>query len=444
MRLRDQGGLIVIDFIDMRNPQHISDVEKTLRHAMHEDKARHEVGRISHFGLLEVSRQRLRPAAAATSYVACPMCEGHGLVRTTESAVLVVLRKMHNRVAQGDLAGLKVSVPRDVALYLLNQKREDLAQLERRYGTRIQVVLREDLMPHQSEYEGRPRVEGEAREPVGLRLGGVAAPPPEAAPVAEAAPAPAAQNGAAPAPADKNGKRRRRRRGRRRGRGMTPALAIAEGLRDLGVSLGLAPPLAAATTEDADGHEDDLMGQVELSDLAGEEGEAEVAGEEAGVVEEPWGDYLDESDASESMEVGDAADLPATAPHDGPAADEESVGITATREPASSELTSPLGHVTEAEAPAKDEAAPKRRSRRGGSRAKRPATAAAKAPPRKPAARRQKADEAPPTPAPAAAPESPRPAARPSRRKAPTGSRPRSRSRGAGRAGKPRGPSSES
>src|ERR1700687_4405738 len=177
LRLRDLGGLIVIDFIDMRNPQHINEVEKALRAAMHEDKARHEAGRISHFGLLEVSRQRLRPAAAATSYVACQMCEGHGLVRTTESAALVALRKIHNRVAQGDAAALKVSLPPEVAVYLLNQKREGLAQLERRYATRIQVVLKEELMPHQLETEVRARVEGAAPEPPQqMRLGGVAAP----------------------------------------------------------------------------------------------------------------------------------------------------------------------------------------------------------------------------------------------------------------------------
>src|SRR6185436_7227518 len=134
------------------------------RGAMHEDKARHEAGRISHFGLLEVSRQRLRPAAAATSYVACPMCDGHGLVRTTESAALVNLRKIHNRIAQGDVASLRVSLPNEVAMYLLNQKREDLAQLERRYAAKIQVAMRGDLMPHQSEIEVKERIEGAQTE----------------------------------------------------------------------------------------------------------------------------------------------------------------------------------------------------------------------------------------------------------------------------------------
>jgi ribonuclease E len=256
LRLRDLGGLIVIDFIDMRNPQHIGEVEKALRAAMHEDKARHEVGRISHFGLLEVSRQRLRPAAAATSYVACAMCDGHGLVRTTESAALVALRKIHIRVAHGDVAFLKVSLPRDVALYLLNQKREDLAQLEHRYATRLQIVLREDLMPHQSEFEVRARVEGERREQPSLRLGGVA----PGAPMAAAA---APENGTVPAeavaaaegdtvPVERTGKRRRRRRGRRRGLARQAAAAIGEGLAALGAHAAVAAQADASTHHEAD------------------------------------------------------------------------------------------------------------------------------------------------------------------------------------------------
>jgi len=251
LRLRDVGGLIVIDFIDMRNPQHISEVEKAMRTAMFEDKARHEVGRISHFGLLEISRQRLRPAATATTYVTCRMCDGYGLVRTTESAALVALRKVHNRVAQGDAGSLKVSLPTDVAMYLLNQKREDLAQLERRYGTKIIVQTRDDLMPHQCEIEVKPRSEGVT--PQGLRLGGLAAPvvvtvtanttaPASSenggveagtAPGAEAEQIPASAEGekhpvsaSAANEAAERGQRKRRRRGRRRGRGRLAAESL--------------------------------------------------------------------------------------------------------------------------------------------------------------------------------------------------------------------------
>jgi ribonuclease E len=157
LRLRDLGGIIVVDFIDMRIQSHINDVERALREAMRPEKARHDVGRISRLGLLEISRQRLRPAAVASSYMACPMCEGHGSVRTAESAALGTLRKIHNRVAEGDIAQLTVTLPRDVAMYLLNQKREDVATLERRYSARIQVVINDKLMPHQSEIETRTR-----------------------------------------------------------------------------------------------------------------------------------------------------------------------------------------------------------------------------------------------------------------------------------------------
>jgi ribonuclease E len=284
LRLRDLGGLIVIDFIDMRNAQHMAEVERTFREAMHEDKARHESGRISHFGLLEVSRQRLRPAAAAASYAACPMCEGHGLVRTTESAALVALRKIHNRVAQGDTAALRASLPPEVAIYLLNQKRDDLAQLERRYATRIQVALEDGLMPHQLEMEVRTRLEaGQAKLPPS-RVGGIAA--------AEAAPA-AVENGgavavAAPAPeagakvegdTPQPGKRRRRRRGRRRGRGRQAAAAIGEALAAIGQQTSLTREPAEAGTV--------AVAEAETSPRAAGQGvqaaEVEVAAREAGL-----------------------------------------------------------------------------------------------------------------------------------------------------------------
>lgn len=242
LRLRDVGGLIVIDFIDMRNPQHISEVEKALRTAMFEDKARHEVGRISHFGLLEVSRQRLRPAATATTYVTCRMCDGYGLVRTTESAALVALRKVHNRVAQGDVGSASVSVPADVAMYLLNQKREDLTQLERRYGVKIVVHPREDLMPHQCEIEVKPRSEAAPAEVASLRLGGLAAAAGNGASITHETEPPAEEprsvetatpgaSAAAPAPPATEEKaegatRKRRRRGRRRGRGRLAAESL--------------------------------------------------------------------------------------------------------------------------------------------------------------------------------------------------------------------------
>ncbi|HSQ00276.1 MAG TPA: Rne/Rng family ribonuclease, partial [Candidatus Dormibacteraeota bacterium] len=165
LRLRDIGGLIVVDFIDMRDNRHVQEVEQALRTAMKPDKARYETGRISRLGLLEISRQRMRPAAMATTYTSCPMCEGHGAVRTTESAALVALRKIHNRVSLGDVATLRAALPPSVALYLLNQKRDELARLEQRYAARIHVELRDSLMPHQVEIEVRERVVAAASTP---------------------------------------------------------------------------------------------------------------------------------------------------------------------------------------------------------------------------------------------------------------------------------------
>jgi ribonuclease E len=225
LRLRDIGGLIVVDFIDMRDSHHIQAVERALRDALKPDKARHEVGRISRLGLLEISRQRLRPAATATTYTACPMCEGHGAVRTTESAALVALRKIHNRVALGDAAGLRAALPTAVALYLLNQKRDDLARLEQRYDTRLAIELKDALMPHQMEIEVRERAAAE--RVAAVPHGGVAE--------ADAPAAAASGNGAAPPSGNGTpGKKKRRRRGRRRGSGLRAAAAIGDALASLG------------------------------------------------------------------------------------------------------------------------------------------------------------------------------------------------------------------
>jgi len=247
LRLRDLGGIIVIDFIDMRTQSHINDVERTLRDAMRADKAKHDIGHISRLGLLEVSRQRLRPAAVASSYTACPMCEGHGAVRTTESAALVTLRKIHHRVAEGDVAQMKVSLPRDVAMYVLNQKRDDLAILEARYAARIQVVISDKLMPHESEIETRTRKIDERAVPIvkpgevaaadvtiparGARERAAAGPLDTAAHVAAAAGAPARRpptalrRDGATEPAVEGAEGRARRRRRRGGRGRRGGVA---------------------------------------------------------------------------------------------------------------------------------------------------------------------------------------------------------------------------
>jgi ribonuclease E len=314
LRLRDVGGLVVIDFIDMRNPQHIAEAERTLREAMRQDKARHEIGRISHFGLLEISRQRLRPAAAATSYTACPMCDGHGLVRTTESAALVALRKIHNRISQGDVATLRVSLPPDVAVYLLNQKRDDLAQLERRYATRLHVALKPDLMPHESELEVRTRLEaGQATVPQ-IRLGGIAPSEPAAAAPSTAndggpattAPEPVAATAAAEPAAP--GKHRRRRRGRHRGRGRQAAAAIGEVLAALGAQTSLThadeeEQAVPTQTEEHAADTAEIDEEFERAEAPGEQAPASQVGAAADT-EAPVASELSQTQAAAGSPVG--------------------------------------------------------------------------------------------------------------------------------------------
>jgi ribonuclease E len=140
LRLRDLAGLVVIDFIDMESKRHNAMVERRLKEALKNDRARIQVGHISHFGLLEMSRQRLRPSLAETSFVTCPHCGGAGHVRSTESAAIHVLRGIEDEGAKRRSAEIIVHVATPVALYLLNHKRERLREIEIRYGMRVIVA----------------------------------------------------------------------------------------------------------------------------------------------------------------------------------------------------------------------------------------------------------------------------------------------------------------
>jgi ribonuclease E len=139
LRLRDLGGLVVIDFIDMRDRKHIQEVERCLKNALKRDKARTEMSRISKFGLLEVSRQRLKPALQDETSLPCPHCKGQGLIRSKESLGLTVLRKIQAAAVKGNLLGAKAKVPLEAANYLLNEKRDRLLKLEQEYSIRLHV-----------------------------------------------------------------------------------------------------------------------------------------------------------------------------------------------------------------------------------------------------------------------------------------------------------------
>ncbi|MCX7274836.1 MAG: Rne/Rng family ribonuclease [Burkholderiales bacterium] len=139
MRLRDLGGLIVIDFIDMENTKNQREVEQRLKDALHYDRARVQMGKISRFGLMELSRQRLRPALNEGTHITCPRCNGTGVIRDTESSALHVLRVIQEEAMKDNTATVHAQVPVDVATYLLNEKRAEIAKLEARL--KVEVVL---------------------------------------------------------------------------------------------------------------------------------------------------------------------------------------------------------------------------------------------------------------------------------------------------------------
>jgi ribonuclease E len=147
VRLRDLAGLIVIDFIDMEDNRHIAQVERRLKEAMRTDRARIQIGRISPFGLLELSRQRLRPSLAEVSTQKCPHCAGTGFIRSTESTALRVLRGIEEEGMKSRSVALKVSVPASVAIYILNQKRTTLTAIERRHNLEISFEPDDSLVP---------------------------------------------------------------------------------------------------------------------------------------------------------------------------------------------------------------------------------------------------------------------------------------------------------
>ncbi|MCP4682994.1 MAG: Rne/Rng family ribonuclease [Desulfobacterales bacterium] len=142
LRLRDIGGLVVIDFIDMRDKKHIRNVEKLMRDETKVDRAKIDIAGISKFGLLELSRQRLRPSIESKSYETCQYCQGRGLIPSVESASVSLLRQIWMGVSKKEVSQVKGVLPLDVAMYLQNNKRKALAQLEYRYG--VPIILQGD------------------------------------------------------------------------------------------------------------------------------------------------------------------------------------------------------------------------------------------------------------------------------------------------------------
>ncbi len=149
LRLRDIGGLIVIDFIDMDNPKHQRDVENRIKDALHSDRARVQMSKISRFGLMEISRQRLRPALAEGSHITCPRCNGTGHIRDVQSSSLQILRIIQEEALQISAASIYCQVPIEVAAFLLNEKRSEIIKIENHFKLDVCIIPNKKLeTPH--------------------------------------------------------------------------------------------------------------------------------------------------------------------------------------------------------------------------------------------------------------------------------------------------------
>lgn len=180
LRLRDMGGLIVIDFIDMEDKRHNREVEKRFKEETRTDRAKISMSTISRFGLLELSRQRLRPSLESMSYQTCGCCQGRGLIPSVETASLTFLRQIRSGMARKGISSIKGTLPIQVAAYLQNRKRQELAQLEIRYD--IEIILegdpalspgagtltfgKDERLSEETNREEKPRPEVQKSEPV--------------------------------------------------------------------------------------------------------------------------------------------------------------------------------------------------------------------------------------------------------------------------------------
>ena len=278
LRLRDLAGLIVIDFIDMEESKNNHAVERRLKDAMRFDRARIQLGKISAFGLLELSRQRLRPSLMETSFLPCTHCGGSGVIRSVESSSVHVLRAIEEEGTRRRSSEVTVTVHPSVALYVLNQKRTDLSEIELRYGFKVFLTGDDSMIPPAFRMD---RVRSETPIEIPLPKPAAIEPPepedeveedepedtdgepvdtkPTARPVADAT----AEEGEGESEANRKRRRRRRRRGRREDGDVAPG----------------GEPAPERTEEAADTEADEESGETE-----GEDGEApasSVAGGDA-------------------------------------------------------------------------------------------------------------------------------------------------------------------
>ncbi len=269
LRLRDLAGLVVIDFIDMENTRNQIQVERCLKDAMRQDRARIQLGRISPFGLMELSRQRLRPSLFETSFSPCPHCAGSGFRRSTESTALHVLRAIEEEGLRRPKGSLIVYVPVTVALYILNVKRPAVAELESRYELTVSFAGDDTLIPPQHRIErekgvvasndGRGETDKSTEEQAGGEQNGE-------------------QNGEQDG--EQDGKRRRRRKPRRRGRGEDSGEVAAETAAETATESATETANADASTAPETAVEEAPAANAEASGETGGEAGGEAGAEE--------------------------------------------------------------------------------------------------------------------------------------------------------------------
>lgn len=308
LRLRDMAGLIVVDFIDMESHGNNRKVERALKEALRADRARIQVGRISSFGLLEMSRQRLRTGVLEASTEVCHMCEGTGLVRTDGSAALAALRLLEEEAVRGRASLFRLRADRSVAIYMLNRKRAELAELEDRYGIIIEVLPDDTLIGGRVQIDTSGPPPAQAPRPM---LPPVAAPADEdeeldsdeaAEDEEEVAAADDGERG------DRRNKRRPRRR-RRGGRDRNPMAADGESPDLAEPEAGAERPEAEAGADEAGADAGERKRRPRRRRRNGRRDET-TTGEQMAASEADQPADTGDADA-EPMNAGDAGNLPA-------------------------------------------------------------------------------------------------------------------------------------
>ncbi|OAN66445.1 ribonuclease [Sphingomonas sp. TDK1] len=416
LRLRDMAGLVVIDFIDMDHSSNVRKVEKAMKEALKNDRARIQVGRISPFGLMEMSRQRLRTGVLEASTRTCPHCEGTGLVRTASSAGLSALRMIEDEAARGRGSQILLRASQEAAFYVLNKKRGELAEIEDRYGVLVEVEADGELEGARMTVEASgpppayaPKIEPLIEEPEEDFVEEIEEEEEELKAEAEAEAAEPRERGERPERGERDGEGRGKRRRRRRGRGRR-GREEGEGSQDEQAETEGAEGDSDVDAEEAEPADVEAIAETEETAAQREEGERNRKrrrrgrrGGRRGAGEEGAEQAAD--DAGEQTEA--EADAPVAAP-----------------EPVAEAAPAPAAVEAEAEAPAK----PKRTRRKKADVEAEAAPAAVETPaeeaPAKPKrTRRKKADveaEAAPAAVEAPAEEAPAKPKRTRRKKADT------------------------